>query len=83
MTRGAPARAAADRIGIVSFEETAVPVRRFRLSLLVLAGLAWAAPALAAEDFTAWLQGLRQEALADGIRPATLDRALEIGRAHV
>jgi membrane-bound lytic murein transglycosylase B len=46
-------------------------------SLLLLAGLCAAAPARAAEeDFAHWLDGVRQEALADGIRPATLDRAL-------
>ncbi len=44
--------------------------------LLLLAGLCVAAPGRAAEeDFAHWLAGLRQEALADGIRPATLDRA--------
>jgi membrane-bound lytic murein transglycosylase B len=44
---------------------------------LVLAGLCAVAPARAAdEDFAHWLAGLRQEAIADGIRPATLDRAL-------
>ena len=49
---------------------------RFAFLLLLLAGLAAAAPARAAEeDFAHWLSGLRQEALADGIRPATLDRA--------
>ncbi len=49
---------------------------RFAFLLLLLAGLVAAAPARAAEeDFAHWLSGLRQEALADGIRPATLDRA--------
>ncbi|MGO8917593.1 MAG: lytic transglycosylase domain-containing protein [Stellaceae bacterium] len=51
--------------------------RRFVLALLLLAGLGKAPPAPAAEeDFAGWLAGLRQDALAQGIRPATLDRAL-------
>jgi membrane-bound lytic murein transglycosylase B len=51
--------------------------RRLILALLLLAGFFSIAPARAAEeDFAAWLAGLRQEALADGIRPTTLDRAL-------
>ncbi len=50
-----------------------------RLSLLVLAiaGLLARAPAGAAEeDFQTWLTGVRQDALAAGIKPATLDLAL-------
>jgi len=51
--------------------------RRFAFALLLLAGLGAALPARAAEeDFAVWLAGLRQDALAQGIRPATLDRAL-------
>jgi membrane-bound lytic murein transglycosylase B len=51
--------------------------RRLILALLLLAGVVPVAPARAAEeDFATWLAGLRQEALADGIRPITLDRAL-------
>jgi membrane-bound lytic murein transglycosylase B len=51
--------------------------RRLILAVLLLAGLVSIAPARAAdEDFATWLAGLRQEALADGIRPVTLDRAL-------
>ena len=51
--------------------------RRFFLFLPLLAGLRMAPPAWAAEeDFDQWLQGLRRDALAQGIRPATLDRAL-------
>jgi membrane-bound lytic murein transglycosylase B len=44
-------------------------------SLIVLPLLA--APAVAnTVDFPTWLAGLRQDALAQGVRPATLDRAL-------
>ncbi len=51
--------------------------RRFAFAFLLLAGLGAAAPARAAEEeFDHWLAGLRQDALAQGIRPATLDRAL-------
>ena len=51
--------------------------RRLILALLLLTGVFSIAPARAAdEDFATWLAGLRQEALAEGIRPATLDRAL-------
>ena len=51
--------------------------RRLIFALLLVAGVISIAPARAAdEDFATWLAGLRQEALADGIRPATLDRAL-------
>jgi membrane-bound lytic murein transglycosylase B len=56
-----------------------MPLSLSRLAslLLVLAALCAGAPARAAEeDFAHWLAGVRQEALADGIRPATLDRAL-------
>lgn len=52
-------------------------IRRLLFSLFLLAGLSSLAPARAAEDFATWLQGLRQDALAQGIRPATLDRALD------
>jgi membrane-bound lytic murein transglycosylase B len=54
------------------------PVRRFLpVVAFVLAAVA-ALPAAAQNgDFAAWLQGVRQEAAASGIRPATLDRALE------
>jgi peptidoglycan lytic transglycosylase B len=72
----ARARMAADRIGIVSFEETAL-ARRLISALLLFAFLYPLAPARAAtEDFASWLQGLRREALAQGIRAATLDQAL-------
>ena len=65
-----------DRLG-TGIEETDLPARRLLLALLVLSGLFLALPArAAAEDFSAWLAGLRQDALAQGIRPATLDRAL-------
>jgi membrane-bound lytic murein transglycosylase B len=51
--------------------------RHLTFALLLLAGAVSIAPARAAdEDFATWLAGLRQEALADGIRPITLDRAL-------
>ena len=64
------------RLG-TGFEETDLAARRLLLALLVFSGLFLALPArAAAEDFAAWLAGLRQEALAQGIRPATLDRAL-------
>ena len=75
MTR-ASGRIAAARIGIVPFEEIAVFIRRLLLTLLLLASLSSIAPASAAEDFASWLQGLRRDALAQGIRPSTLDRAL-------
>jgi len=69
--------AAADRFAAVPLEERYVHARRFLPALLLLAGLCLAAPARAAEeDFAHWLAGLRQDALAQGIRPATLDRAL-------
>jgi membrane-bound lytic murein transglycosylase B len=56
-----------------------VPYRsRFVLLLIVAMGLLSGHPATAAEsDFADWLVGLRQDALAAGIRPATLDRALD------
>ena len=48
--------------------------RSFALSLLFCAA---AAPARAGEpDFQAWIQGVRRDALAQGIAAATLDRAL-------
>jgi peptidoglycan lytic transglycosylase B len=51
--------------------------RLVSLLLLLLVGLLMAAPAGAVEeDFATWLTGLRRDALAAGIRPATLDRAL-------
>jgi membrane-bound lytic murein transglycosylase B len=75
--RAAPERPAADRFATVPFEERPLHRRRLVLVLLLLAGLGAAAPARAAEeDFAVWLAGLRQDALAQGIRPATLDRAL-------
>lgn len=49
------------------------------LPLLTLAPLPWRPAALAAaaeEPFGAWLEGLRREALAGGVRAATLERAL-------
>lgn len=52
--------------------------RRLVSLLLMLAWLVGAAPAGAAEeDFATWLVGLRAEAVAAGIQPATLDRALD------
>jgi membrane-bound lytic murein transglycosylase B len=59
------------------FERPSLPAfRRLALSLLLLCSLL-AAPARAAEeDFATWLADLRQDALAQGIRQATLDRAL-------
>ncbi|HUH85035.1 MAG TPA: lytic murein transglycosylase [Stellaceae bacterium] len=43
---------------------------------LLLVGLSLAPARAAEEDFPTWLAGLRAEAQGDGIRPATLDRAL-------
>ncbi len=43
---------------------------------LLLVGLLLAPARAAEEDFPTWLAGLRAEAQAGGIRPATLDRAL-------
>jgi membrane-bound lytic murein transglycosylase B len=49
----------------------------FRLIAFLLLCSFLASPARAADvDFATWLAGLRQEAAAAGIRPATLDRAL-------
>jgi membrane-bound lytic murein transglycosylase B len=75
---GKKASGAADRFASVPFEETPVLAHHRLVSmLLLLAVLLVAAPAGAAEeDFATWLAGLRQDALAAGIRPATLDRAL-------
>ncbi|HWI27284.1 MAG TPA: lytic murein transglycosylase [Stellaceae bacterium] len=54
-----------------------MPARRLLLLLLLLIGLTPTASAsVAREDFSTWLAGVRQEALAQGIRPASLDRAL-------
>jgi membrane-bound lytic murein transglycosylase B len=69
-----------DRLSIVSppYRSKRDPLYRPRFAwlLVLLAGFGTAGPARAAdEDFGQWLAGLRQEALADGIRPATLDRA--------
>jgi membrane-bound lytic murein transglycosylase B len=51
--------------------------RRLVLALLLSFGVFAIVPARAADaDFATWLAGLRREALADGIRPTTLDRAL-------
>lgn len=51
--------------------------RRLVLALLLSISLFAIAPARAAEeDFATWLAGLRRDALAEGIRPATLDRTL-------
>jgi membrane-bound lytic murein transglycosylase B len=46
------------------------------LLLLLLIGFGAGAARAAEEDFPTWLAGLRREAMAEGIRPATLDRAL-------
>jgi membrane-bound lytic murein transglycosylase B len=46
-------------------------------SLVVLMLLAVTPPANCAEDFPSWLEGLRQEARAKGIREATLHEALD------
>jgi membrane-bound lytic murein transglycosylase B len=75
---GMKASGAADRFGAVSLEETPLPAFHRLISLLLLlASLLAAAPTRAAEeDFATWLAGFRQDALAAGIRPATLDRAL-------
>ncbi len=56
----------------------ATRARRARLLAAALAGLVLALPtvAWAGEDFAAWLQGLRRDALAQGIGAATLDQAL-------
>ena len=43
---------------------------------LLLVGLLLVPARAAEEDFPTWLAGLRAEAQAGGIRPATLDRAL-------
>ena len=43
---------------------------------LAASALGLPVPAGATESFAAWLQGLRRDALAAGVRPATLDRAL-------
>ena len=43
---------------------------------LLLVGVSLAPARAAEEDFATWLAGLRAEAEADGVRPATLDRAL-------
>ena len=43
---------------------------------LLLVGVLPASACAAEEDFATWLGGLRAEAQADGVRPATLDRAL-------
>jgi membrane-bound lytic murein transglycosylase B len=53
-------------------------IARLRIILLSLvSSVMLFAPARAAPvDFSTWLAGLRQDALAQGIRPATLDRAL-------
>jgi membrane-bound lytic murein transglycosylase B len=68
-----------DRFAIVSFEETPLLARhRLVSTLLLLVGMLVAVPAGAAEeDFPTWLAGLRKDALAAGIRPATLDRTLD------
>jgi peptidoglycan lytic transglycosylase B len=51
---------------------------RLLLPLLLAAGLLVPPPARAGEeDFAAWLEGFRADALAAGIQPATLDLALE------
>lgn len=49
-------------------------MRRF-IVFLVLVLLSLPAAAADRSDFKAWLSGLRQDALAQGIRPATFDRA--------
>ena len=52
--------------------------RRFLSTLYVGLSLALAGPAAANEtDFKTWLGGVRSEALGLGVRPATLDRALD------
>jgi membrane-bound lytic murein transglycosylase B len=54
-----------------------VRARHLLLPIAFAAALLFARAAPAAEtDFATWLAGLRQEALAQGIRPATLDLAL-------
>jgi membrane-bound lytic murein transglycosylase B len=51
---------------------------RHLLSVLALVGTVFAAPATAAEqDFGAWLEGLRRDAMSQGIRAETLNRALK------
>jgi membrane-bound lytic murein transglycosylase B len=54
-----------------------VPYRRLASFLLICLGLVAATQAMANDvDFQTWLKGVRKEALADGIRRSTLDRAL-------
>jgi membrane-bound lytic murein transglycosylase B len=53
------------------------PIRGHVATALVVAGL-WAGPASAqTQPFPVWLEGVRQEALAAGISPETLDKALD------
>ncbi len=70
---------AAGCFGIVSLEEISLPAAfRLLLPLLLLASLVTFTPARAAEqDFAVWLDGVRQEALAAGIRPETVALALD------
>ncbi|HEX7970180.1 MAG TPA: lytic murein transglycosylase [Stellaceae bacterium] len=70
---------AAVRFGIVSLEEIPLfVVFRLFLPLLLLVGTLPVAPVAAAEvDFATWLGGVRQEALAAGIRPETVTLALD------
>ncbi len=49
---------------------------RRSLGIAVVAALASGKARAADADFAAWLQGVRREALANGIAAATLDRAL-------
>ena len=53
-------------------------LRRLGVSLLLLfSALVLATPASAADkDFKSWLAGVRQEAIAQGLRPQSVDRAL-------
>jgi len=54
------------------------PIRSLAVLLLLMASLLLAKPTWAADgDFERWLGGVRQEALAAGINPATIDRAFD------
>src|SRR5215469_5188923 len=64
--------------GIETKRPSLSPIRSLAILFVLMAGLvlpdsSWAAD----QDFTRWLGGVRQEALAAGINPATIDRAFD------
>jgi membrane-bound lytic murein transglycosylase B len=64
--------------GIETKRPSLSPIRSLAILFVLVAGLLLPTPSWASdEDFTRWLGGVRQEALAAGINPATIDRAFD------